>query len=170
MTYTNILFKQGFDKFILNAKKSGIDGFILPDMSLEESREYLNATKKHNTDAIFLVSPNTSKNRLKKILKATSGFLYLVSIFGTTGMKTQIRQYTMDAIKNTKRVVYSKIPLGIGFGVSTPDDVKKFASTDVDAVIVGSAFLRMIEKTPSNQLEIKVAAFTKKMKGATKAT
>jgi len=170
MTYTNILYKQGYDKFIFNAKKAGIDGFILPDMSIEESKEYVIAAKKYNTDTIFLVSPNTSKNRLKKIAKITSGFLYLVSMFGTTGMKTMIQQYTINAIKNTKKVVNSKIPVGIGFGVTTPEDVKKFVSTNVDAVIVGSAFLRLIEKTPANQLEAKVASFTKKMKAPTKAT
>lgn len=170
MTYTNILYKQGYSKFIFHAKKAGIDGFILPDMSIEESKEYVNAAKKYNADTIFLVSPNTSKNRLKKIAKITSGFLYLVSMFGTTGMKTMIQQYTINAIKNTKKVVNSKIPIGIGFGVTTPEDVKKFVSTNVDAVIVGSAFLRLIEKTPLTQLEGKVASFTKKMKDPTKAT
>ncbi len=114
-------------------------------MSIEESSEYVNAAKKYNTDTIFLVSPNTSKNRLKKIAKASSGFLYLVSMFGTTGMKTMIQQYTINAIKNTKKVVNSEIPVGIGFGITTPDDVKRFVSTDIDAVIVGSAFLRLIE-------------------------
>ncbi len=170
MTYTNILYKQGFVKFIFNAKKAGIDGFILPDMSIEESKEYVNAAKKYNTDTIFLVSPNTNKNRLKKIAKITSGFLYFVSIYGTTGMKTIIQQYTINAIKNTKKIVNSKIPIGVGFGVSTPNDVKKFTSTGVDAVIVGSAFLTLIEKTPANQLESKIASFTKRMKAPTKAT
>ena len=170
MTYTNILYHKGYNKFIFNAKKAGIDGLILPDMSIEESKEYVNAAKKYNIDTIFLVSPNTSKERLKKIAKKTSGFLYLVSMFGTTGMKSMIQQYTLNAIKNTKKVVNSKIPVGIGFGVSTPDDVKKFVSKNVDAVIVGSAFLRLIEKTPMNQLESKVTDFTKKMKTPTKAT
>ncbi len=170
MTYTNILYKQGFAKFIFRAKKAGIDGFILPDMSIEESKEYVSAAKKYNTDTIFLVSPNTNKNRLKRIAKKTSGFLYLVSMYGTTGMKTTIKKYTINAIKNTKKLVNSKIPVGVGFGVSTPNDVKKFASMGADAIIVGSAFLRLIEKTPANQLETKIASFTKRLKASTKAT
>ena len=170
MTYTNILYKQGFAKFIFAAKKAGIDGFILPDMSIEESEDYVNAAKKHNTDTIFLVSPNTNTNRLKRISKRTSGFLYLVSIYGTTGMKTIIQQYTINAIKNTKKVVNAKIPVGVGFGVSTPEDVKKFVSSGADAVIIGSAFIKLIEKTPLNQLETKIASFTKRMKASTKAT
>jgi len=170
MTYTNILYKQGFTKFIFSAKKAGIDGFILPDMSIEESEDYVNAAKKYNIDTIFLVSPNTNINRLKRISKITSGFLYLVSIYGTTGMKTIIQQYTINAIKNTKKVVNAKIPVGVGFGVSTPEDVKKFVSSGADAVIIGSAFLKLIEKTPQNQLETRIASFTKRMKTPTKAT
>ncbi len=170
MTYTNILYKQGFSKFIATAKKAGIDGFILPDMSIEESKDYLSAAKKNNVDTIFLVSPNTSNIRLKKIAKATTGFLYLVSIYGTTGMKTKIQQYTINAIKNTKKIVNAKVPVGVGFGISTPDDVKKFVDTGVDAIIVGSSFLRLIQKTQMSQLESKVASFTKRMKSSTKAT
>ncbi len=100
----------------------------------------------------------------------TSGFLYLVSMYGTTGMKTTIKEYTINAIKNTKKLVNSKIPVGVGFGISTPNDVKKFAAIGADAIIVGSAFLRLIEKTPTNQLETKIASFTKRMKASTKAT
>ena len=73
MTYANILYNKGYSKFIIEAKKAGIDGFILPDMSVEESKEYLQAAK-NNADTIFLISPNTSKKRINKISKATSGF------------------------------------------------------------------------------------------------
>ncbi|MFB5597787.1 MAG: tryptophan synthase subunit alpha [Nitrosopumilaceae archaeon] len=168
MTYTNILFHKGYPKFILDAKNSGIDGFILPDMSVEESKDYLTAAKKRNEDTIFLISPNTSADRIKKIAKASSGFLYLVAIYGTTGMKTGIKSYTVKAIKHVKRLVKGKIPIGVGFGVSTPKNVKKYTSIGADAVIVGSAYLRLIEKTPSSKLEQKIASFTKSLKQQTK--
>lgn len=77
MTYTNILYKQGYQKFIKHAKNAGIDGLILPDMAIEEAKEYLSAAKSQKMDTIFLVSPNTRKRRLEKISKATSGFLYI---------------------------------------------------------------------------------------------
>ncbi len=166
MTYTNILYNKGYTKFISEAKKSGIDGFILPDMSIEESKEYLQAAK-NNADTIFLISPNTSKSRIQKITKASSGFLYLVAVFGTTGIKSGIKKYSLDAIKNVKKLTKGKIPIGIGFGVSTPEDVKKYVNAGADAVIVGSAYLKLIEKTPQNQLESKIAAFTKKLKKQT---
>jgi len=166
MTYTNILYHQGYAKFISEAKKAGIDGFILPDMSIEESREYLEAAKS-NADTIFLISPNTSKTRIQKITKASSGFLYLVAVFGTTGVKSGIKKYTLDAIKQVKKQTKGKIPIGIGFGVSTPDDVKKYIKAGADAVIVGSAYLKLIEKTPQKQLESKIASFTKSLKKQT---
>lgn len=166
MTYTNILYHKGYGKFISEAKKAGIDGFILPDMSIEESKEYLQAAK-NKADTIFLISPNTSKTRIQKISKASSGFLYLVAVFGTTGVKTGIKKYTLDAIKQVKKQTKGKIPIGIGFGVSTPDDVKKYIKAGADAVIVGSAYLKLIEKTPQNQLESKIASFTKSLKKQT---
>ena len=166
MTYTNILYHKGYTKFISEAKKAGIDGFILPDMSIEESKEYLEAAK-NKADTIFLISPNTSNTRIQKISKASSGFLYLVAVFGTTGVKTGIKKYTLDAIKQVKKQTKEKIPIGVGFGVSTPEDVKKYIKAGADAVIVGSAYLKLIEKTPQNKLESKIAAFTKSLKKQT---
>ncbi len=167
MTYTNILYNRGYPKFISEAKKAGIDGFILPHMTIEESKEYLKAAK-GKADTIFLVSPNTNKKRIRKIAKSTSGFLYLVAVYGTTGVKTGIKNYTIKAIKDVKKQTKAKIPVGVGFGVSTPADVKKFISVGADAVIVGSAFLKLIEKTPQNKLEQKITTFTRSLKKQTK--
>ena len=167
MTYTNILYKQGYQKFIKNAKNAGIDGLILPDMAIEESKGYLLAAKKQKMDTIFLVSPNTQKNRLSKIAKATSGFLYMVAVFGTTGIQTKIHQYTIDALKSTKRRV-KNVPVGVGFGISNEKDVKKYVSVGADAVIVGSANIKIMETTPKSKLEGTIFRFTKKLKDQTK--
>ena len=166
MTYTNILYNKGYSKFLYEAKKAGIDGFILPDMSIEESKEYLKAAK-GTTDTIFLVSPNTTTKRIRKIAKVSSGFLYLVAVYGTTGVKTGIKNYTLKAIKDVKKQTKGKIPIGVGFGVSTPEDVKQYISAGADAVIVGSVFLKLIEKTPQNQIERKITSFTKSLKKQT---
>ena len=169
MTYTNLLYRHGYDKFISLAKKAGIDGFILPDMPIEESKEYLKAVRKSKVDAIFLISPNTSKERIKKIVKSSSGFLYLVSVYGTTGKQQEIQQYTINAIKNTKRIVKGKIPLGVGFGVSNQRQARFIIECGADAVIVGSAFLRLIESLPQKKIESSIASFTKNLKAATKS-
>jgi tryptophan synthase alpha chain len=168
MTYTNVLYTHGYTKFMSKVKKAGIDGLILPDMSIEESKDYLKAAKKNNLDTIFLVSPNTSNSRLKKIANASTGFLYMVAVFGTTGVQTKIHKYTIDSIKNAKKIVGGKLPIGIGFGVSTPNDVKKYISAGVDAVIVGSANLKIIENTPSSKLQKNITEYTKKLKRSTR--
>ena len=109
MTYTNVLYTHGYTKFMSRVKSAGIDGLILPDMSIEESKEYLKSAKKNGLDTIFLVSPNTKNDRLKKIARASTGFLYMVAVFGTTGVQTKIHKYTIDAIKNAKKIVGKKI-------------------------------------------------------------
>ena len=167
MTYTNILYNRGYQNFILDAKEVGIDGFIMPDMAIEESTEYLKAAK-NKTDTIFLISPNTNKERIEKIVKSTSGFLYLVAVYGTTGVKTGIKNYTIKAIRNVKQQTNGKMPIGVGFGVSSPEDVKKYIAAGADAVIVGSAFLKTIEKTPQNKIEKKMEVFTKSLKKETR--
>ena len=167
MTYTNILYKHGYKKFIRNAKNAGIDGLILPDMAIEEAKNYLTAAKSQKMDTIFLVSPNTKKDRLVKIAKATSGFLYLVAVFGTTGVQTKIHQYTIDALKSAKRSVKS-IPVGIGFGISDEKDVKKYVTVGADAVIVGSANIKIMENTPISKLEKEIFSFTKRLKNQTR--
>jgi len=168
MTYTNVLYTHGYTKFMSKVKKAGIDGLILPDMSIEESKAYLKSAKQNNLDTIFLVSPNTSNSTLNKIAKASTGFLYMVAVFGTTGVQTKIHKYTIDSIKNAKKIVGGKLPIGIGFGVSTPNDVKKYVSVGVDAVIVGSANLKIIENTPSSKLQNKITEYTKKLKRSTR--
>ena len=168
MTYTNILYTQSYTKFMSKVKNAGIDGLILPDMSIEESKDYLKSAKKNNLDTIFLVSPNTKNERLKKIIKVSTGFLYMVAVFGTTGVQTKIHKYTIDAIKNAKKIVAGKLPIGIGFGVSTPDDVRKYVSVGADAVIVGSANLKIIQNTPTSKLEKKITNYTKLLKKNTK--
>ena len=156
MTYTNILYNQTYQKFISQAKEAGIDGLILPDMAIEESKEYVKAAKKSGMDTIFLVSPNTRNERLKKIIKSTSGFLYMVAVFGTTGVQTKIHKYTIDALKHTKNSAKGRIPVGIGFGISTEKDVQKYVSSGADAVIVGSANIKIMENTPANKIESKI--------------
>jgi len=169
MTYTNIVYHMGYPKFIAKSKKVGIDGFILPDMSIEESKEYIKSAK-NKIDTIFLISPNTSKLRTKKISTTSTGFLYLVAVYGTTGIKKEIQNYTLKAIKDVKKITKGKIPVGVGFGVSTPDDVRRYIKAGADAVIVGSAFLKLIQNVPPNKIRSRIESFTKTLKNQTKFT
>src|SRR5574337_1075954 len=158
MTYANLLYSHGYEKFISTIKKAGIDGVILPDMPIEEANRYLDVIHKNNMDAIFLISPNTSPERIKRIGKASSGFVYLVSTYGTTGgIQQQFQKYTLDAIKNAKRTLDNMIPLGVGFGVNNPEQARLILKTGADAIIVASAFLRLIDKTPKSIVHSKIA-------------
>lgn len=167
MTYTNLLYKHGYEKYITIIKEAGIDGLILPDMSIEESKEFLHAAKKNKMDTIFLISPNTTPQRIKKISDISSGFLYLVSVFGITGAQQKFQNYTIHAIKNAKKIICNKIPLGVGFGVTNPEQARLIIKSGADAIIVGSAFLRLIESSPSEKIERKIESFTKSLKKAT---
>jgi len=137
-------------------------------MAIEESKEYIKAAKKNKIDTIFLVSPNTESKRLKKIINSTSGFLYMVAVFGTTGVQAKIHQYTIDALKKTKTAAKGKIPVGIGFGISTEKDVQKYVKSGADAVIVGSANIKIMENTPESKIQNKISVFTKKLKNKTR--
>ncbi|MHB8546056.1 MAG: tryptophan synthase subunit alpha [Nitrosotalea sp.] len=167
MTYTNILYRHGYDKFVSTVKNVGIDGLILPDMSINESKDFLQAAKKNKMDVIFLISPNTTPDRIKKISESSSGFLYLVSVFGTTGGQQKFQNYTTHAIKNAKKILGGKIPLGVGFGVSNPDQARFIIKSGADAIIVGSAFLRLMESTSAEKIESKIGQFTSSLKKAT---
>lgn len=167
MTYANMLYHTGYPEFVSRAVDAGIDGFIIPDMPIEESAAYL-AAARGKVDAIFLASPNTSRERIGRIADATSGFLYLVALYGTTGTQAAIPKYATCAVRDIKRQVGSKIPLGVGFGVSTPEDVKRYVAAGADAVIVGSAFVRLVQKTPSGLIRRRVASFTRRLKKETR--
>jgi tryptophan synthase alpha chain len=167
MTYCNLLYKPGFDNFLRSAGASGIDGVIIPDLTVEESADLKKHASKYDIDTIFLASPNTSNVRLKAIVKATSGFVYLVSIFGTTGERKEFENYTAEAIKHVKGFCKGKVPLAVGFGVSRSEHVKFMLDAGADAVIVGSAFVSMIEPS-GNKIMEKLRDLATSLKNATK--
>ena len=155
MTYANILEKYGFIKFLKISKRIGIDGFILPDMPLEESRNYVKNANKLDLSTIFLVSPNTKEERLNKIIERTSGFLYLVSVFGTTGERISFENYTFQSIQKVKQKTLNKIPLAVGFGISNPEQARLIMDKGADAIIIGSAIVKKINEIKNKKTMLK---------------
>ncbi len=153
MTYYNPVFKFGVERFLAAAKEAGVDGFIVPDLPVEEADEYRKAAKTAKLDTIFLASPATSKERLCKIVDASSGFLYLVSRFGVTGAQSAVADTTVELIKKVQPFTAGKVPLAVGFGISKPEHVKRVIDAGADAAIVGSAFINIIEKNTKDMLE-----------------
>lgn len=167
MTYSNILFRIGYEEFLRRAKVKGIDGCILPDIPFEESEEYVTAAKKTGIATIFLTAPNTEEKRLKDINEICSGFLYVVSVFGITGERKKFDRYTYDVIKKVKKITKNKIPIAAGFGISKPEHVRNMLEAGADAVIVGSAIIRKIKETENKKkLPTILRDFTVDMKNA----
>ncbi len=168
MTYSNILVRAGIQKFMCISKQSGLDGFILPDLPVEEADTYTAIASKLNLATVFLVSPNTPDTRLRKIVTNTSGFLYLVSVYGITGARNSFQQYTLDTIREVKQIAGAKVPLAVGFGISRPSHAKTIISAGAEAIIVGSAIVNKISSGSGTKMLIDVQNFTESMKKACK--
>jgi len=169
MTYYNPVFHAGLDRFLALAKEHLVDGFIMPDLPVEEADDYRKAANSHGLDAIFLASPATSNERLCKIVDASSGFLYLVSRFGVTGAQSAIENSTVQLIKRVEPFTAGKIPLAVGFGISTPQHVKTVIRAGADAAIVGSAFINIIQNSNDEATMLKeLEAVARGLKSATK--
>ncbi len=147
MTYYNILHRAGVEEFMRRCKKNGVDGFIIPDLPVEEGAEYVAAASKLDLATVFLVSPNTPPERLERIVKSTSGFLYLVSVFGITGARDSFEDYTRNAVRRVKEAAGTRVPLAVGFGIGTPAHAKYMITAGADAVIVGSAIVDKISRS-----------------------
>jgi len=151
LTYYNIIFRIGLEIFFDKAKKSKVNGIIVPDLPVEEAQDYKFIANKHGIDTIFLASPSTSIVRLKKIIEYTSGFLYVVSLFGVTGARKTLKRSTIRLIERIMPYIKGKTPLAVGFGISQPCQVRSIIEAGVDGTIVGSAFVEIIQKNERDE-------------------
>ena len=145
MTYSNIVFSNNLKNFLTLAKKNNIDGFIIPDLNVEESQEYVRLANKLGLATVFLSAPNTPKKRLLEIASVSTGFVYMVSVFGITGTRFNFEKYTFDAVSKTKEIINRfKIPLAVGFGISNPGDAENMLRSGADGIIIGSSLMKLI--------------------------
>ena len=141
MTYANVVFSYGMERFLSKAQAVGVDGLILPDVPFEEKEEFAPACRAHGMDMISLIAP-TSENRIAEIAKAAEGFVYCVSSLGVTGVRSQITTDIGAMVKLVKEA-NPTIPCAVGFGISTPEQAAKMAGLS-DGAIVGSAIVKLI--------------------------
>ena len=142
MTYANVVFSYGAERFFSTCKEIGMDGIILPDLPYEEKEEFLPLCHTYGVDLISLIAP-TSENRIAMIAREAEGFLYIVSSLGVTGTRSEIKtdlKSIVDVVRQN-----TDIPCAIGFGISNPEQAKKMADIS-DGAIVGSAIVKIIEK------------------------
>ncbi len=161
MTYANVVFSYGSEKFISTCKEIGIDGLILPDLPFEEKDEFQPVCDKYGVDLISLIAP-TSHERISMISKQAQGFIYVVSSLGVTGTRSEITT-DLGAIVDVIRK-NTDVPCAIGFGISKPEQAKKMADIS-DGAIVGSAIIKILEKYGKDAPE-HIGEYVKSMKDA----
>ncbi len=150
MTYFNPVFRLGLVRFLKRGKKAGISGLIIPDLPIEESQTYKKECASNEMDTIFLAAPSTDEARLKRIAAETSGYLYLVSLYGVTGARNTLTQDVVNLVERFDNFLSDELPLAVGFGISKPEHVRRIARAGADGVIVGSAFVNIIAENTHN--------------------
>ncbi len=165
MTYANVVFSYGAEKFISICREIGIDGLILPDIPFEEKGEFSEICRRYDVDLISLIAP-TSENRIGMIAREAEGFIYLVSSLGVTGVRSEITTDLGAIVKVIRE--NTDVPCAIGFGISTPEQAKQMAGI-ADGAIVGSAIVRLIEQYGKDAPE-HVGEYVRAMKEAVSTT
>ncbi len=161
MTYANVVFSYGAEKFISVCRDIAVDGLILPDLPFEEKGEFQPFCRQYGVDLVSLIAP-TSENRISMIAKEAEGFLYIVSSLGVTGTRSEITTDLASIVEVVRQ--HTDIPCAIGFGISVPDQAKKMAGL-ADGVIVGSAIIKLLEKYGKDAPKY-VGEYVKSMKAA----
>ena len=163
MTYYNLIFKYGEERFVNDAAAAGLDGVILPDLPPEEAGELASLSKKAGLDMIFLVAPTSTDERIRLVSRISQGFVYYVSLTGVTGARGGVQQSVHESLLKIKAVTDK--PVAVGFGISTPDQAAQVANWGADAVIVGSAIVKVMEENVgSPELITKASAFVHALK------
>ena len=141
-SYLNPLLRYGFEKLAKDAVEAGIDGVLLTDLCIEEARDLVGRLRAHGLDTVFLAAPTSTDRRLRLVSEHSSGFVYLVSRTGVTGEQVSLSDAAHSLVKRMRE--FTDLPLAVGFGISTPQQVAEVAET-ADGIVVGSALVRFIE-------------------------
>lgn len=161
MTYANVVYSYGAERFISTCSEIGIDGIILPDLPYEEKDEFEPICIRYDVDLVSLIAP-TSESRIAMIAKDAKGFLYIVSSLGVTGTRSEIKTDLASIVEVVRE--NASVPCAIGFGISVPEQAKKMAGI-ADGAIVGSAIIKLLEKYGKDAPKY-VGEYVKSMKDA----
>ena len=149
-SYLNPILQMGMSKFCKVARHAGLDGALITDLPVEEAAEYLREARRNDLVTVFLAAPTSTDQRLKQIAEVSTGFVYAVSRTGVTGARQQMPEDASGLVKRLRR--FTKLPVAVGFGISTPEQfasVGKFA----DAAVIGSAIVQTIERNPGREAD-----------------
>lgn len=162
MTYYNLIFHRGIERFVRDCKESGISGIIVPDLPPEEAGELHETSRRYGVHSIHFIAPTTRRERIERITRDASGFIYLVARLGVTGAREDLKEETRSLIERVK----TPIPKAVGFGISTPAQVREVIRSGADGAIVGSAIVEIIAKNKDNIRRTceEVERFTRRLK------
>ena len=167
-TYYNPILYRGIETFLQQIKSVGVQGLVVPDLPLEEAESLIQPANKLGIELTLLVAPTSPKSRIEAIAHQSQGFIYLVSVTGVTGVRDGLDKRAKDLLQELRSV--TEKPIGIGFGISTPEHARQVKEWGADAAIVGSAFVRRLaEGTPEQGLE-SIGQFCKSIKAAIQNT
>ena len=164
MAYFNVIYSFGIKRFITESKKAGVSGVIVPDLPIEESGQLMKVCRREDFDLIFLAAPTTDQKRMKEIVKKSKGFIYYVSLTGVTGARKNL---AFDIRANVKKIkAVTDKPVCVGFGISNAQQAR-YVSAAADGIIIGSAIIKIIEKSKNKPAVLKnVFSFTKNIRKA----
>lgn len=168
LTYYNVIFKMGLEKFASRAKAAGVQAVLAADLPIEESAAFEKACAEKGVKTVFTIAPNTGGERIAKIASHTTGFLYLMAHYGVTGAKDSLQSLTVDAVKRAKKAA-PDVPVCVGFGISRRQHAEALRKAGADGAIVGSAFIKpaLEEKKESAWLS-KIERLAKELKEGTR--
>lgn len=161
LTYLNPVFHYGYEQFFARCQELGVDGIIIPDLPYEERAELRDVAAAHDVDVISMIAP-TSEQRIQTIAREATGFIYVVSSMGVTGVRGEITTNIGEIVASIRQV--TDVPAAVGFGISTPQQARDMAALS-DGAIVGSAIVKMIERLGENA-GAELAAYVREMKVA----
>jgi len=161
-TYYNPILHRGVETFVQQVAAAGAKGLVVPDLPLEEAQALIDLTEQYGLELILLIAPTSPTERITAIAQKSRGFIYLVSVTGVTGARTTIADRVQDIIQDIRKITDK--PIGVGFGISTPEHAKQMRDWGADAAIVGSAVVkRLADGTPEAGLQA-IADFCQSLK------
>jgi tryptophan synthase alpha chain len=150
-TYYNPILHRGIENFLKQIAEAGVKGLVIPDLPLEEAASVLEPAKRVGVELILLVAPTSPPDRITAIAQQSQGFIYLVSVTGVTGVRSQVETRVEDLLAKLRAATDK--PIAVGFGISQPEHAKQMKDWGADGVIVGSAFVKLMsDRTPSESL------------------
>jgi tryptophan synthase alpha chain len=149
LMYYNLVYQYGTEKFFTDFHKAGVNSVLIADLSIDDADEITGAAASAGLETVFMVTPNTDPERMKRIASKTTGFIYTVSLFGVTGSREELSGEVRGLVRRLKKA--TTVPVCVGFGISKPEHAAAVAAAGADGVIIGSKLVQLIENNLSNK-------------------